>query len=96
MVSNLDADRVKILLLPIAIRAVDEGVVAVTGAEEEGEEDVEAEVEAEVEEVVEEVVGEVHRHRPLHRVRVLEDEEVVRIAKRKCSNNWKRFCVGNK
>ena len=63
-----------------------------TGAEEVGVE-VEAEVEAE-EEVVEGVVVEVHRHHPIHRVRVLqedEEEEVVRIVKRTCNNNWKRF-----
>ena len=70
-------------------------MVVATGVEEVG---VEVEVEAEeeeVEEVVEEVVVvEVHRPHPIHRVRVLqevEDEEGVRIVKRTCNNNWKRF-----
>ena len=96
MESNPDAYRVKIRLLPTAIQAVEEGVVVVvvaTGAEEEVGVEVEVE-EEEVEEVVEEVVVEVHRHHPIHRVRVLqevEDEEVVRIVKRTCNNNWKRF-----
>ena len=65
-------------------------MVAATGAEEEV--GVEVEVEVEVEEVVEEVVVEVHHHHLIHRVRVLqEDEEGVRIVKRTCNNNWKRF-----
>ena len=94
MESNPDAYRVKIRLLPTAIQAVEEGVVVVvvaTGAEEEVEAE---EEEEEVEEVVAEVVVEVHRPHPIHRVRVLqevEDEEVVRIVKRTCNNNWKRF-----
>ena len=36
---------------------------------------------------------------PLHQVQVLqevEDEQMVRLAKRKCSNNWKRFCDSNR
>ena len=66
-------------------------MVVATGAEEEVGVEVEAEEE---EEEVEEVVVEVHRPHPIHRVRVLqevEDEEVVRIVKRTCNNNWKRF-----
>ena len=91
MESNPDAYRVKILLLPTAIQAVEEGVVV--EEEEEEEEELEVEVEVVVEEVVEEVVVEVHRHHPIHRVRVLQEdeEEVVRIVKRTCNNNWKRF-----
>ena len=94
--SNPDAYHVKILLLLTAIQAVEEGVVGVVTVEEE--EEVEEGVEVEVE-VVEEVVGEVHLHHHIHRVQVLqevEDEEVVRIVKMTCGNNWKRFCDGNK
>ena len=92
MESNPDAYRVKIHLLPTAIQAVEEGVVVVVEEEEEEELEVEVEVVV-VEEVVEEVVVEVHRHHPIHRVRVLQEdeEEVVRIVKRTCNNNWKRF-----
>ena len=94
MESNPDAYRVKIRPLPIAIQAVEEGVVVEEEEEEEEEEELEVEVVAVVEEVVEEVAVEVHRHHPIHRVRVLqedEEEEVVRIVKRTCNNNWKRF-----
>ena len=91
MESNPDAYRVKILPLLTAIQAVEEGVMVVTGAEEV-EEEVEEVVVVVVVVVVEEVVGEVHRHLPPHLARVLqEDEEVVRIVKRTCNNNWKRF-----
>jgi len=93
--SNPDAYHVKILLLLTAIQAVEEGVVGVVIVEEEEEEEVVGEVEVEVEvEVVEEVVGEVHLHHHIHRVQVLqevEDEEVVRIVKKTCNNNWKKF-----
>jgi len=92
--SNPDAYRVKILLLPTAIQAVEEGVVVVVVIEEE---ELEEEADAKVV-VVEEVVVEVHRHLPPHRVRVLQEdeEEVVRIAKKTCNNNWKKFCDVNK
>ena len=100
MESNPDEYHVKILLLLTAIQVVEEEVVGVvTGAEEE-EEEVEVEVEVEVEaEVVEEVVVEVHHHHHIPRVQVLqevEDEEAVRIAKKTCNNNWKKFYVVNK
>ena len=96
MESNPDEYHVKILLLLTAIQVVEEEVVGVvTGAEE-----VEVEVEVEVEEVAaEEVVVEVHHHHHIHRVQVLqevEDEEAVRIAKKTCNNNWKKFYVVNK
>ena len=94
MESNPDAYRVKILLLPTAIQAVEEGVVVVATGAEEVEEEV---VEVVVVEVAEEVVEGVHRHLQTHRVQVLqEDEEVVRIVKKTCNNNWKKFCVVNK
>ena len=78
---------------PTAIQAVEEGVVVEEEEGEEEEEELEVEVVVVVEEVVEEVVVEVHRHHPIHRVLVLQEdeEEVVRIVKRTCNNNWKRF-----